>query len=145
MVSEAGPREEKREATMEERIRPTKSGLFSIELLICVGVFVFCAAVCTGIFVRAELMSWDSAELNRAVNAARSVSECYQSAGGDLDRVAALCGGSLVKDALIIHDAEFTLWLTPLESEGYAAAELTVWREDTALMTWTVAALEVLP
>ena len=40
----------------EERIRPTRSGLFMIELLIAVGVFTLCAAVCVGLFVRSEVM-----------------------------------------------------------------------------------------
>ena len=51
---------------MEERIRPTKSGLFAIELLIAVGVFSLCAAICVGLFVRSEVMSQESADLTRA-------------------------------------------------------------------------------
>ena len=49
----------------EERIRPTRSGLFMIELLIAVGVFTLCAAVCVGLFVRSEVMSRESADLTR--------------------------------------------------------------------------------
>ena len=50
-----------------ERIKPTRSGLFAIELLIAVGVFSLCAAICVGLFVRSEVMSQDSADLNREV------------------------------------------------------------------------------
>ena len=52
---------------MDERIRPTRSGLFSIELMIAVGVFVFCSAICIGLFVRSEHISRDSADLVQAV------------------------------------------------------------------------------
>ena len=34
-----------------ERIKPTRSGLFAIELLIAVGVFSLCAAICVGLFL----------------------------------------------------------------------------------------------
>ena len=75
---------------MDERIKPTKSGLFAIELLIAVGVFSLCAAICVGLFVRSEIISQDSADLNQAVTAARSASECFKAAGGDLQRTAEL-------------------------------------------------------
>ena len=67
---------------MDERIKPTKSGLFAIELLIAVGVFSLCAAICVGLFVRSEIISQDSADLNQAVTAARSASECFKAAVG---------------------------------------------------------------
>ena len=38
--------------SMRERIKPTRSGLFAIELLISIGVFSLCAAICVGLFVR---------------------------------------------------------------------------------------------
>ena len=81
---------------MEERIRPTKSGLFAIELLIAVGIFSLCAAICMGLFVRSEVMSQEAADLNRAVSAARSAAECYKAAGGDLEKTAELTGGGVL-------------------------------------------------
>ena len=76
-----------------ERIKPTRSGLFAIELLIAVGVFSLCAAICVGLFVRSEVMSQDSADLNRAVTEARSAAECFKAVGGDLEKTAELTGG----------------------------------------------------
>lgn len=127
---------------MEERIRPTRSGLFAIELLIAVGVFSLCAAICVGLFVRAELMSRHSDDLNRAVTAARGAAECYKAAGGDLARTAELTGGTLTEDgrlALVFDgswqplgtcgtgvEALFLLELTPREAAGCAAARLRV-------------------
>ncbi|MBQ9648170.1 MAG: hypothetical protein IJV43_07430 [Oscillospiraceae bacterium] len=88
---------------MEERIRPTRSGLFMIELLIAVGVFALCAAVCVGLFVRSEVMSRESADLTRAVAEARNVSECWKASGGDLEKAAELCGGTVTQGMLWIH------------------------------------------
>ena len=118
---------------MQERIRPTKSGLFSIELLLCVGVFVFCAAVCTGIFVRAEMMSRQSAELNTAVNEARNLAEAYQASGGDLARVCASGGGSVEDGELVLTREGLTLRLTP------DTGTLTVSSGEWLLLRWRVA------
>lgn len=87
-----------------ERIKPTRSGLFAIELLIAVGVFSLCAAICVGLFVRSEVMSQDSADLNRAVAEARSAAECFKAAGGDLEKTAELTGGEVLQgDALFVE------------------------------------------
>ena len=88
---------------MQERIKPTRSGLFAIELLIAVGIFSMCAAICVGLFVRSEVMSQDSASLNRAVSEARNVAECFKAAGGDVKKTAELAGGQLPEDYELYH------------------------------------------
>jgi len=142
---------------MEERIRPTKSGLFAIELLIAVGVFTLCAAICMGLFVRAEVMSRDSADLTRAVNEARSVAECWKAAGGDLSRTAELLDGTAEGNALLLRfdsdwnrvgdGGEFQIELLPESgsAEGLREADLSVTRGDAQLLDWSVTALEVTP
>lgn len=124
---------------MEERIRPTKSGLFSIELLLCVGVFVFCAAVCTGIFVRAELTSRESAELNSAVNEARNLVELFQAARGSLEQVSAYSGGSLEDGGLVLLREGFVLRLVPAETRR--TGTLTVSNGERTLLEWRIAVL----
>lgn len=156
---------------MEERIKPTKSGLFAIELLIAVGIFSLCAAVCVGLFVRSEIISQDSADLNQAVTAARGAAECFKAAGGDLERAAELSGGELSggelsgADTLFLEfdDAwqqlpageagtfELTMTLQTPESDAYSSALLEVKRYTRSdgetvgegLLLWNVAALEV--
>ena len=156
---------------MEERIRPTKSGLFAIELLIAVGIFSLCAAICMGLFVRSEVMSQEAADLNRAVSAARSAAECYKAAGGDLEKTAELTGGGVLDaGTLFIEFAEswqrlsageagvFELTIaldqtTDGQDIGYASALLEVKRYTRtgseavaeALLLWDIAALEVRP
>ena len=156
---------------MEERIRPTKSGLFAIELLIAVGIFSLCAAVCMGLFVRSEVMSQEAADLNRAVSAARSAAECYKAAGGDLEKTAELTGGGVLDAGTLFiefdeswqplpsgeaGDFELTIALdqtTDGQDIGYASALLEVKRYTRtgseavaeALLLWDIAALEVAP
>ena len=142
---------------MERRIRPTRSGLFAIELAVAVGVFALCAAVCVGIFVKAEVLSRESRELNRAVAAAQNLSELYKAAGGDLAETARRCGGSVEDGALRLGydalwmetavssgpDSAFLLRLEPEGTEGYHSALLTVERlrdGPAELLRWRVAA-----
>ena len=89
--------------SMRERIKPTRSGLFAIELLISIGVFSLCAAICVGLFVRSEVISQTSADLSRAVSEARSAAECYKAAGGNLEKTADLIGGTLENGTLRLY------------------------------------------
>ena len=132
-----------------------------IELLIAVGVFTLCAAVCVGLFVRAEVMSRESADLTRAVTEARNVVECWKASGGDFEKTAELCGGTVGQDTLVIgfdrnweqtasaSDAAFFAMMEPVAADGYAAATLRVVRRENggeALLNWNdLAALEVTP
>ena len=130
---------------MEERIQPTRSGLFAIELLITVGIFTLCAAICVGLFVRAEVMSRDSADLNRAVTEARNAAECFKAAGGDLEETARLTGGELAEDTLLLrYDGDHELTLAPVREEGYVSAVVSVRRTDTdeEILVWDIAVLE---
>lgn len=158
---------------MNERVRPTKTGLFMTELLICVGVFSLCAAVCVGLFVKSEVMSQDSANLNQAVIAARNAAECYKAAGGDLEKTAELAGGGYSGGRLgVYYDQDwqlaggsgegaaelFLLELEPRQTGGPAEAELRVYgplapaaeyteaeMDALEILSWTIAALEVAP
>ena len=146
-----------------ERIKPTRAGLFAIELLIAVGVFSLCAAICVGLFVRSEIMSRDSTDLNRAVAEARSAAECFKAAGGDMDKTAELTGGQVIGNTVCISygqnweklgaggESAFDIALTFQPEDGYTAASLSVQRYDrggaetigTTILFWNIAALEV--
>ena len=134
---------------MGNRIRPTRSGLFAIELLIAVGVFIFCAAICLGLFVKAETISADSVDLNRAVNEARSAAECYKAVGGDLEKTAALVGGSVSGDKLtVVYDSDWNVlqgavqvsYTLELDSKS---SKVSVTSGSEELLNWPVAVLEV--
>ena len=137
-----------------ERIKPTRSGLFAIELLIAVGVFSLCAAICVGLFVRSEVMSQDSTDLNRAVAEARSAvfskspptalkhsAALLASATARLRSV--LTGGQISGDTTLFisydqswhkldagAESAFDITLTLRPEGGYTGASLSVQRYD---------------
>ncbi len=142
----------------KERIGPTRTGIFAIELIVDIGIFTLCAAVCVGLFIRAEILSRSDEDLVRAVAEARSVSECFKAAGGDLEETAALTGGRVEGGNLTVYydsnwnkeggTAFFVLRLTPAGSsaEGFAAADVTVTGEnEEEILSWQTAALEEMP
>ena len=140
----------------ERRLRPTRSGLFAIELTIAVGIFTLCAALCVGLFVRAEIRSRDSADLTSAVREARSAAECFKAASGALAETQALYGGTVEGETLLAYyDSAWKLCAAPAENgfrlelkiDGagtYAvSAALCVVRQDReeTLLSWRVSAL----
>ena len=62
------------------------SSLFLIELIIAIGFFAVASAVCLQLFVRARLVSIQSADLSRATLAAQSAAEAFRGGGGSADR-----------------------------------------------------------
>ncbi len=135
-----------------ERIRPTATGLFMTELLIAVGIFALCAAVCLGLFAKAETVSQDCADQDRAVEAAKSAAAVFRLYGWG-DGLSELSGGNEEDGSVAIHydgdwqpaegDAAYSLTLTPVEGKPCPEAELRVTRDDgTELLCWRVAALE---
>ena len=109
---------------MTERIRPTRSGLFAIELLIAVGIFTLCAAICVGLFVRAEVLSRESEELTHAVNSAKNIAEVYKASEGELEKTAELLGEGNAAGTLVTDKGESGIMLS-LEDEGGIRYELT--------------------
>ena len=125
------------------------------------------AAICVGLFVRSEVISQTSADLSRAVSEARSAAECYKAAGGNLEKMADLTGGTLENGTLrLYYDQDwqkvgdcgtgvellFLLELIPeLPAEtGLAAARLEISGPAAAedllaepILSWEIAALEV--
>lgn len=72
---------------MNDRKR-SGSGIFLMEMILVSGFFLFCAAVCIQVFVRADSMSRRARELNEAVLAAQSIAEEWKA--GELEAAAEL-------------------------------------------------------
>jgi len=134
-----------------DRIRPTATGLFMTELLIAVGIFSLCAAVCLGLFAKAEVVRQDCADQDHAVEAAKSAAAAFRLRGWG-DSLPELSGSE--EDGIVtIHydgdwrpaeeEAVYSLTLTPVPEAPCPQAELRVTRRDgTELLCWRVAALE---
>jgi len=136
----------------KEHIRPTATGLFMTELLIAVGIFSLCAAVCLGLFAKAEVISQDCADQDRAVEAAKSVAAVFRFCGWR-EELSELSGASEKDSVMTIFydenwqpssgEAMYTLTLTPVPEKPCPEAELRVTRRGgTELLCWRVAALE---
>ena len=144
---------------MSGRARAGKSGLLTLELLLAVGIFAFCASICVGLFARADALSRRSAELDRAVAEAQNVAELFRASGGDTAETAALAGGWVEQGLLrVAYDGnwqplssdEGAVYLLDLlakrSDQGYVEAALQVWNGDEReepILSWSVAALEV--
>lgn len=72
----------------------SSSSLFLIELIIALLFFSVCAAICVNIFAKSALMAKNARESENAVLLAENAAAAYKSAGGDMDKTAALLGGS---------------------------------------------------
>lgn len=61
--------------------RKSHSGVFLMEMIGVVFFFLLCAGICTRIFIKADLISREAADLNRAVLIAQSSGEVYKERG----------------------------------------------------------------
>ncbi len=61
--------------------RKSHSGVFLMEMIGVVFFFLLCAGICTRIFTKADLISREAADLNRAVLIAQSSGEVYKERG----------------------------------------------------------------
>lgn len=81
----------------------SKTTLFLIELIVAVGVFSLCAAVCLSLFASAKRMTAESAALNSAALSAQSAAECFKAESGDLARCAAILGAETAENGTVLR------------------------------------------
>lgn len=70
------------------RVRHSKSGLFLIELMICILFFAFTAGICIRFFVKSHQLSQDAKNLYQAQQEASSMAEILEK---DIDAVDGIC------------------------------------------------------
>lgn len=61
--------------------RKQHSGIFMMEMIMVVFFFILCASVCILVFVKADRMSREAADLNQSVLIAQSVAEVWKAEG----------------------------------------------------------------
>lgn len=69
------------------RIRHSKSGLFLIELMICILFFAFTAGICIQFFAKSHNMSQDAKNLYQAQQEAASMAEVLEKDIDSLDNI----------------------------------------------------------
>lgn len=102
--------------------KPTHSqaALFLIEMIIAIGVFSLCCAVCVQMFALSWQYSRQSRALTQATLLCQSSAEAFRIHGGELAPVAALLEGELVGDRVIAqYDTDWLPRSGPLTDEGY--------------------------
>ncbi|MCL2055840.1 MAG: hypothetical protein FWH02_01300 [Oscillospiraceae bacterium] len=80
----------------------SKSGLFLIEMIIAIAFFSLAAAICTGLFVSARVISRDTYAANMATLTAQSVAEVFKATGGSGEKTAAYFSTSVNGGEFII-------------------------------------------
>ena len=124
---------------MDDRAQQ-QMGLLVIELVMAVGVFALCAAICVGLFVQADRVSRDSAALGQAVNVSQNTVERYKTVQGDLEQLAQDWGRRCTEDGALVRwcsgfdsdwqpvqaEGEYQMTITPQSAEGYRKADLSV-------------------
>ena len=85
-----------------------KAFLPLFELIIMIGIFAAAAAVCLSVFMRADKISQNASDLDRAVEAAENAAEIIKYTGGDLESAAELLSGKTRSGSVIIcFDADW--------------------------------------
>lgn len=111
----------------------SKASLLLMEQLVMLLVFALAAALCLGIFVRADRISHQNRQRDEAVRIARNVAEVLKSTG-DADRALAAAG-----------ETGYNLSVTAVDSgiEGLKQATVAVSREEGVSFSLDVAWQEV--
>jgi hypothetical protein len=99
----------------------SKSQLFMMEFLIVLLLFAVCSAICISAFVRADHISRDSVQLNRALTLAQSVAEEIKATG--------LVNGEV---PTYFFNDDFYVRIDRVVEDQILIADITVSRKDDA-------------
>ena len=99
----------------------SKSQLFMMEFLVVLLLFAVCGAICISAFVRADHISRDSVQLNRALTLAQSVAEEIKATG--------LINGEEPEN---LYNDEFFLRVDRVVEDQIMIADITVSPKDDA-------------
>lgn len=125
----------------------SKASLMLMEQLVMVLVFALAAALCLGVFVKADGISKETALRDRAVILAQNGAEVMKSCSGDLKTAADILGGTADETTVTVQDGELTMKIekTPSDIPGLGLAEVRVWGGNAVMFTITVGWQEVTP
>ena len=126
-----------------------KAFLPLIELIIMIGIFAAAAAVCLSVFIKADRISQNAEDLDRAVEAAENAAEIIKYTGGDLEAAAKLLSGRTRSGSVVIcfdadwnpTDAEgavFRIDAVNYESEYLGKTDVLVYSGDSLIYKLTV-------
>ena len=105
-----------------------RASLVLMEQLVMVLVFALAAALCLGVFVRADEISRETVRRDEAVLLAQNAAEAVKSCAGDMEKTAGLLGGILTEQGVQAVTGEYTtdIVLLPTEVPGLGQARIRV-------------------
>jgi hypothetical protein len=113
------------------RTTGSKTRLFLIEMIIIILFFALAAAVCANVFVKAHLLSAQSADLSMAVIKAQTAAECVKETEGNLPKLCLLLNGQQTgQKVTVFYDKD---WETAEDEQAVYTLEADVQTKDGLL------------
>lgn len=112
-----------------------RTSLVLMEQLVMVLVFALAAALCLGVFVRADAISRETAYRDEAVLLAQNGAETLKSCSGDPVKTAAILGGTVTEKGLNAVSGDYITEIEFLMPEvpGLAVAQIRIFRQKELL------------
>lgn len=114
-----------------------RTSLVLMEQLVMVLVFALAAALCLGVFVKADQISQETAHRDEAVLLAQNGAEVLKSCAGDLEKAAGILGGTSSGTGLTVSSGAYTLEIELEDSgiPGLGQAQICVYVEEEPICT----------
>jgi hypothetical protein len=114
-----------------------KSPLVLMEQLIMVLVFALTAAMCVGMFMKANQTSRDTQFRDGAVLVAQNGAEALKNSSGDLEEAARILEGTLLDGTLQVESEGYLMVITLVDSgtSGLGQAEICVSMDGILIYT----------
>ncbi len=114
-----------------------KTPLVLMEQLIMVLVFALAAALCVGIFARADQTAEDTRFRDDAVVLAQNGAEVIKACGGDLETAARILEGTCTDQEVTVQSEGYTMVITLVDSDtpGLGQAEICVSMDGILIFT----------
>lgn len=108
-----------------------------MEQLVMVLVFGLAAAVCLGIFARADQISRETQRRDEAVLLAQNGAEVLKSSAGDMEKTADILGGEMTENGLTVASGAFLMIVERTDSgvPGLGRAWVGVYWEEELLFS----------
>lgn len=114
-----------------------RTSLVLMEQLVMVLVFALAAALCLGVFVKADQISRETRYRDEAVLLAQNGAEVLKSCAGSLEKTAEILDGTVTENGLQVESDGFIMVLTPEDSgmPGLGQARIAVYLEEEPIFT----------
>lgn len=114
-----------------------RTSLVLMEQLVMVLVFALAAALCLGVFVKADQISRETARRDEAVLLAQNGAEALKSCAGDLQKMAEILDGTSSDTGVTAISGAYTLEIELEDSgiPGLGQARICVYVEEELIFT----------